>query len=129
MRIITLCLLILSAAGSAAQNSGPDRSSSSRYIVLQSSITARLTMKLDTRTGDTHLLLLATDSSFVWEKVPRLSHPDYPNENKEQGIYSVFMSTTLVRNVILLNKTSGASWMLTPMKDGSYLWEPIREQR
>ncbi len=129
MRQFGIFLFFIAFSSVNAQNGSDLQKSDDRYEIVQSSITARITIKLDRRTGETFLLTKGNNDEYFWDKIPRLDYPDFMNEKKGDDQYRIFTSTTVVRNVILINIVNGATWILTSMKDDSYLWQPIHEKK
>lgn len=81
-----------------------------RFIIIQSTIAAKATFKLDSYTGDVYQLVANKDNNEAWQILKRMqgSSEDtrYPNSRN----YNLFVSTLAIRFTYLINVNTGATW-------------------
>jgi hypothetical protein len=97
----------------------------SRFEIVQSTLVVRSTFRIDKFSGAVDQLVLASDSSLVWQQVPRIKHPAGNPTSPERVNYQLFLSGLANRHTYLMNMNNGATWQLVQTKEGGYLWEPI----
>jgi hypothetical protein len=106
-----------------------------RFEIIQSSIAARYTFKLDRVTGRIRQLVRNTDGDLSWEPMTVSNPPKGPNAAPH---FQIFLSGIAARNSFLLDSVSGQVWVLTqntvPAKDGNdeanfYTWEQVPDDQ
>lgn len=87
--------------------------SQQRYSIIQSTIAAKGTFKLDSYTGNVYQLVLNANDNETWQlmKKDSSSTPDIKHYNSKN--YLLFVSTLAMRFTYLMNVNTGATWQLT----------------
>ena len=97
-----------------------------RFEILQSSIVAKMTLRLDRYTGQVDQLVVQPDSSVAWQQVPRKTHPrDQDTRVAGRANYQVFTSGIAARYTFLINTTTGATWELVEDPASGWFWTPV----
>lgn len=113
-----LCLLMLSISqAQLADITQPNQKSSvpndSRFEIVQSTISARLTFLLDKYTGIVYQEVKDKDGNVNWEEMKRI-HKYFDTEaNPNKANYQLFTSGLAVRFTFLTNINTGTTWVLT----------------
>jgi len=88
------------------------KSNSPRYQIVQSSIAARGTYKVDTYEGDVYQLVVDKNNNETWQFLRQLGNSNNNNIVKGQRNYELFLSSIAMRFTYLINLNSGATWQL-----------------
>lgn len=83
-----------------------------RYQIVQSSIAARGTYKVDTYEGKVYQLVVDRSNNETWELLKRTGNYDNDNQVSGQRNYEIFLSTIAMRFTYLINLNTGATWQL-----------------
>ena len=83
-----------------------------RYKIVQSTITARGTYKIDTYTGDIYQLVVNNEDENLWQSMDKYGHSNNDPKIEGQKNYELFNSTISVKFTFLINVNSGATWQL-----------------
>lgn len=83
-----------------------------RFSIIQSTLAAKGTYKLDSYTGDIYQMVLSSSGDETWQKLRRQPHstPDTQNDNATN--YTLFLSTLAMKFTYLMNVNTGATWQL-----------------
>ena len=124
-----MVLLVLSRSAAAqrepVQHERSAVSSESRFEIVQSTIVARSTYRIDKFTGRIDLMVMRADSSLRWQPMPRREHPSGDTRVAGRANYQVFVSGIANRHTYLINTNNGATWQLVLTKDEELVWDPI----
>jgi hypothetical protein len=134
--IMSASLVVLAIYPAAAQQRDPVNHSSTsmsaqgRYEVVQSTLAARWTFRVDRTCGRIHQLVSTQDSGGVaWEEMTVLKMPKCSNDGKIR--YQVFTSGLAARHTFLMNTDTGKTWQIQTSKDAqgneSAAWVPFDE--
>ncbi len=97
--------------------------SNSRFELVQSTLAAKLTLRVDKFTGRVDQLVEVSAGGKTWQPIPRGKHvSDTTNPNVVN--YQVFTSGMAVKFTFMINVHTGATWQLIASKDGP-VWDPI----
>lgn len=99
-----------------------------RYQILQSTIAARGTFKLDTYEGNVYQLVVDKNNNETWVLLRRVvNNNDYRIKGRRN--YELFLSTLAMRFTYLINLNTGATWQLVqdPVSEEIY-FTPINDQ-
>ena len=88
------------------------KSNSPRYQIVQSSIAARGTYKVDTYEGNVYQLVVDKNNNETWELLRRIGNGTNDNQVNGQRNYEIFLSTLAMRFTYLINLNTGATWQL-----------------
>jgi len=85
-----------------------------RYEIIQSTLAAKGTFRLDTYTGDVCQLQADENKSEVWHKLRRIPTLLQGVDSTMDGRpnYHLFLSTIAMRFTYLINVNTGATWQL-----------------
>ncbi len=89
-----------------------DRNIQPRYQIIQSTIAAKGTFKLDAYTGDVFQMVLNKNDESVWRKLNRNGHYSNDHVIENRINYSIFTSTIALRHTYLINVNTGATWQI-----------------
>jgi hypothetical protein len=104
-----------------------------RFEIVQSSLVARLTFRLDRYTGRVWQLVKTQDDENAWEETPIR---DFPSEKPStRPRYQLFTSGIAARLTFLLDTDTGKTWVVIATKakraDGTEydqnVWKPFTE--
>jgi hypothetical protein len=87
----------------------------SRYEIVQSTLAARWTFRLDKVCGNISQLVLNKDEELVWQAMPILGQPRCTADGKIR--YQIFTSGLAARHTFLINTDLGKTWQLQGVKD------------
>lgn len=87
----------------------------SRYEVVQSTLAARWTFRLDKVCGNIGQLVSTQSEGVTWEPMPVLGLPKCVADGKNR--YQLFLSGLAARHTFLLNTESGKTWQIRSVKD------------
>lgn len=127
--LVTLFFVNASNVWSQGNNSHQSTliSSDARYEIIQSTLAARWTFRLDKHTGVVFQIVQKSDNSLTWEEMLRLPHTLLDTRHPNKVNYQIFMSGTLARVTFLINVNTGATWQLTQDSESNLVfWDPIR---
>ena len=99
--------------------------SNSRFEIIQSSLSAKFTFKVDKFTGDTYQLVIDNQNILSWNKIYRYKHEldIITNENKVN--YQLFSSGIAGKHTFLINVDTGATWLFVVDNNGVNLWQAM----
>jgi len=97
-----------------------------RYEIVQSSIAARVTIRLDRYSGQTSVLQMQQDSTVGWNDVPRGPTLQADTRVPGRANYQFFTSGVAIRFTFLMNVNTGTTWQLTENAKTGLYWEPLR---
>jgi hypothetical protein len=83
----------------------------SRFEIVQSTIAAKLTFRLDKRAGLVWQIVHTSTDDLAWQLVPIISLPQISTAS-ETTHYQLFLSGIANRFVFLLNLDTGKTWQL-----------------
>lgn len=101
---------------------------SARYRIVQSTLAAKGTFRLDMRTGHVSQLVQSTkDEDLTWEEM-RVS--GLPPAAESGDHYQIFTSGIAAKFTFLINTDTGKTWQLQSTsdpttKEDTYLWVPF----
>ena len=117
MTKILYILVFLFASTSFAQTSSPsyktETPNNSRFEIIQSSLAARWTFKLDKFTGKIWQYVRTKDDDSTWEEMfvtPKLIASTRPK-------FQIYTSGIAARFTFLIDNDNGKTWNLTTTKD------------
>jgi hypothetical protein len=131
LHILITGALLLSASGLRAQTTDANQHErtapipEARFEIMQSSIAARLTLRVDRFSGATSQLVIRADSSIAWQEMMRLSHRDPDTRVTSRANYQVFTSGLGLSFTFLVNVNTGATWQLKEDSRTGWYWDPI----
>jgi hypothetical protein len=96
--------------------------STARFEIVQSTISAKLTFRLDKRSGLVWQLVHTSTDDLAWQPVPVNSLPQASTAS-EPTHYQLFLSGIANRFVFLLNLDTGKTWQLQ-----SHVGETTKEE-
>jgi hypothetical protein len=88
----------------------------SRFEIVQSTIAANLTFRLDKRTGQISQLVHGSTEDLVWQPMLVIGLAQTRDPSNE-GHYQIFLSGITNRFVFLIDTDSGRTWQLQSTKD------------
>jgi len=126
-RLLTSGLLIAAATTVlAVEIEQHERSSvppSARYELIQSTLAAKLTLRVDKFTGRVDQIVESIEGGKTWQAIPKRTHANDETKTNEVN-YQVFTSAMSVKFTFLINVHTGATWQLVESEDG-LVWDPI----
>lgn len=135
MKTLLVTIALLSNAVGYAQtkdaniHSSTTASSQGRYEVVQSTLAARWTFRLDKVCGNVGQLVSTKNDGITWESMLVVGLPMCKPDGKTR--YQLFTSGMAARHTYLLNTDSGKTWQIRTMKDNlgveSSAWFPFEE--
>ena len=132
-RILLLVCVICPAYSANAQaqrvvepNQATAAPPESRYEIIQSSIAARVTVRLDRFTGQASVLQSRRDSTTGWDDIPRLPTTEADARVPCRANYQIFTSGLALRFTFLINVNTGATWQLTEDSKTGLYWDPLK---
>jgi hypothetical protein len=105
----------------------------SRYEVVQSTLAARWTFRLDKYTGRVWQLVRTKDDDSTWEEMRVFDRPPVPNPSRAR--FQLFTSGLAARHTFLFDTDTGKTWLVVTGKrkeqDGTETeynaWQPFAE--
>jgi photosystem II stability/assembly factor-like uncharacterized protein len=94
-----------------------------RFEILQSSLAAKLTLKVDKFTGTVSQIVETKDGGKTWQPITKRPHPLDKTEPGKVN-YQVFTSGLALKFTFLINVNTGATWQLLNSAEG-ISWDPI----
>jgi hypothetical protein len=88
------------------------KSTAPRYQIVQSSLAARGTYKVDTYDGIVYQLVVDGNNAESWQMLNRIGHGSNDKKVIGQRNYEIFLSTIAMRFTYLINLNTGAVWQL-----------------
>lgn len=88
------------------------KSKSPRYQIVQSTLAARGTYKVDTYEGNVYQLVVDKNNNETWGLLRRLGNSNNDEKVDGQRNYEIFLSTIAMRFTYLINLNTGATWQL-----------------
>ena len=106
-------------------------SSTARFEILQSSIAAKLTFRLDRYSGRVWQIVKTKDDDITWEEMPVIDLPKSKTASKPH--FQLFTSGLAARHTFLIDNETGKTWVVVTSKrtdkDGSEyeinIWQPF----
>jgi hypothetical protein len=93
--------------------------SQSRYEVIQSTLAARWTFRLDKVCGNIGQLVSTNNDGITWESMRVIGLPKCSADGKNR--YQLFLSGIAARHTYLLNTENGKTWQIRTLKDNQGL--------
>lgn len=121
MRAAILVSILLLAPSAFAQNKEPNIHSSttlgsqSRFEIVQSTLAAKWTFRVDKSCGYVTQMVVTKDDGLAWQPMIVFGLPKCPNDGKNR--YQVFTSGLAARHTFLMNTDTGKSWQMQSYKD------------
>ena len=109
----TTCLAQSEPTPIHAQSTAP---TNSRFEIVQSTITAKLTFRLDKRTGQVSQLVHSSTEDLVWQPMLVVGLAQ-TRDTSNEGRYQLFLSGISNRFAFLIDTDSGRTWQLQSTKD------------
>ena len=81
-----------------------------RFSIVQSTLAAKGTFKLDSYTGDVYQLVTNTSNIESWQLLSKRRHSVPDTQIKNSKTYVLFTSTLAIRFTYLMNVNTGATW-------------------
>ena len=112
------------------QTVAPDNA---RFEILQSTVAARHTFRLDRFTGRVWQIVLTKSDDNAWEEMPVVAFPEVTAPTRAR--FQLFTSGIAVRHTFLLDTATGKSWVIVTSKEkrtdgtefSNELWQPFAE--
>jgi hypothetical protein len=123
--VIALPSASASAQRDAVQHERSSAPDESRYQLVQSTLVARATYRIDKVLGRVDQIVMREDSTITWQRMPRLEHPSGDPQVASRVNYQLFLSGIANRHTFLMNLHNGATWQLVMTKEETLVWEPI----
>ena len=125
-KLIIVFLLLSSALFSREMglNQNTEVPDTSRFSIIQSTLSADMTFKLDKYTGSVSRMLEGNKGTF-WLKIKREKHAD-DIKTKNSVNYQIFTSGLSAQMVYLLNVNTGLTWELSENSKLGIFWKAIR---
>ena len=129
--IVLILSLVAEYAFSQARDVKVHQSSTpgslSRYEIVQSTLAARWTFRLDKVCGNVGLLVSSSSDGVTWEPMLVVDQPACVPDAKIR--YQLFTSGLAARHTFLINTDTGKSWQIRSVKDSqgteSSAWFPF----
>ena len=103
--------------------------SQSRYEIVQSTLAARWTFRLDKVCGNIGQLVTTKNDGVTWQSMLIVGLPKCQSDSKIR--YQLFTSGLAARHTFLLNTENGKTWQIRTIKDNqdteSSAWFPFDE--
>jgi hypothetical protein len=135
MKKLLLILLALIVSQSYAQTRDPIKhmsttlGSSARYEVIQSTLAARWTFRLDRVCGNVSQMVTTKNEGMSFENMLILGLPKCNPDGKVR--YQLFTSGIAARHTFLMNTDTGKTWQIQSSKDKEgnefSVWIPFEE--
>ena len=98
-----------------------------RFVIVQSTLAAKGTYKLDSYTGDVYQMVQSANGYETWEKLRRQVHSQSDSKFENTNNYSLFVSALAMRFTYLINTNTGATWQLVQdSKNEANFFTPIQ---
>lgn len=81
-----------------------------RYEIVQSTLAARFTFKVDKVCGNIFQLVLNKNDDPIWEQMSVIKLPSCNNDGKVR--YQLFLSGIAARHTFLMNTDTGKTWQV-----------------
>lgn len=88
------------------------KSTSPRFQIIQSTIAARGTYKVDTYEGNVYQLVLDHNNNETWQLLRRLGNNNIDKQVAGQRNYEMFLSSIAMKFTYLINLNTGCTWQL-----------------
>jgi hypothetical protein len=85
-------------------------SNQARYEIVQSTLAARFTFKVDKVCGNIFQLVLNKNDDPVWEQMSVIKLPGCNNDGRVK--YQLFLSGIAARHTFLMNTDTGKTWQV-----------------
>jgi hypothetical protein len=138
LTLLTLIVSIVASAAVAQERPKPVHQQTSppanaRFEVVQSTLVARITFRLDRFTGRVWQLVQTKDDGIAWEETAVVDLPKLSTATRPR--FQIFTSGFAARNTFLVDTDIGKSWVIVASKrknaDGSEyeenIWQPFVE--
>ena len=105
----------------------------SRFEIVQSTLAAKFTFRLDKWTGRVWQLVQTKSNGNAWEELEVMSRPKLDTPSRAR--FQIFTSGLAARHTFLIDTVAGKTWVIVTAKrkndDGTdyevVLWEPFEE--
>jgi hypothetical protein len=85
-------------------------SNQARYEIIQSTLAARFTFKVDKVCGNIFQLTATKNDDLIWEQMLVVKLPNCTNDGKIR--YQLFLSGLAARHTFLMNTDNGKTWQI-----------------
>jgi hypothetical protein len=92
-------------------------SSQAKYEIVQSSLAARFTFRVDKVCGNISQLVLNKNDDLFWESMSIVKLPSCNNDGKIR--YQLFLSGIAARHTFLMNTDNGKTWQIRSFTNNS----------
>ncbi len=104
-------------------------SNQARYEIIQSTLAARFTFKVDKVCGNIFQLVATKNDDPIWEQMSVVKLPNCVNDGKIR--YQLFLSGLAARHTFLMNTDNGKTWQIRSFTNKSgnedAAWFPLDE--
>jgi hypothetical protein len=126
--VICICTPLFAQQEPTPVNTSSTVPASARYEIVQSTLAARWTNKLDRQTGIICQIVTTKDNENVWERMDVDGLP--PAAGNGVHYYQLFISGLAAKWMFLMNVDTGATWQLQhyidpTTKAESFVWAHI----
>lgn len=83
-----------------------------RFQIIQSTIAARGTYKLDSYSGDVFQMVVDKNNNETWQLLRKYGHENSDKNVMGHRNYELFISTIAMKFTYLLNVNTGSTWQL-----------------
>ena len=110
--LVVVCPVnILAQDGKISIHNSSTLGPASRYEIVQSSLAAKWTFRLDKVCGNVSQLVSTTKDAMTWESMGIVSAVKCNNDGKNR--FQIFTSGLAARHTFLMNTENGKTWILT----------------
>ncbi|MBS1585487.1 MAG: hypothetical protein JSS82_08055 [Bacteroidetes bacterium] len=97
-----------------------------RYQIIQSSLAAKATFKLDSYNGSVYQLVATPTGGEDWQLLRKKSHYKDDVQYDNMSNYTLFTSSIAIKYTYLMNVNTGAVWQLAQNSEsGEILFDPM----
>jgi hypothetical protein len=104
-------------------------SNQARYEIIQSTLAARFTFRVDRVCGNVFQLVATKNDDLIWEPMSVVKLPSCNNDGKIR--YQMFLSGLAARHTFLMNTDTGKTWQIRSFtnKNGNEdtAWFPLED--
>jgi hypothetical protein len=121
--IISLIVMSFSFAEDININQTTSTPINARYEIIQSTIFARNTFRLDRFTGHVSVLAMTPSEDIIWDNMEIIDLPKIKKANKPR--FQIFTSGLAARFTFLIDTETGKTWQQVIDEDSNTLWQPL----
>ncbi len=99
-------------------------SGDSRYEIIQSGLSRKMTFKIDKYDGIVYQLVKTETDGLAWQKIERML-VSLDNLKPNEVNFQLFLGGIAIRDCILLNIHIGATWVLVKDENDNTFFEPF----